>query len=113
MITPGGDNISPLKIENMLTNSDLIDQAIVYGDSKPYLVALLILNKDFENQKDNLEKEIEKINQNLSKEEKIKKYFVVKESFTIENGMMTPTLKLKRFKIVNKYKKEFENLYLK
>ena len=113
LITPGGDNISPLKIENMLTNSDLIDQAIVYGDSKPYLVALLILNKNFENQKENLEKEIEKINQNLSKIEKIKKYFIGKESFTIENGMMTPTLKLKRFKIVNKYKKEFENLYLK
>ena len=113
LITPGGDNISPLKIENMLTNSEMIDQAIVYGDNKPYLVTLLILNKDFENQKDNLEKEIEKINQNLSKVEKIKKYFVVKESFTIENGMMTPTLKLKRFKIVNKYKKEFENLYLK
>ena len=111
LITPGGDNISPLKIENMLTNLEMIDQAIVYGDNKPYLVTLLILNKDFENQKENLEKEIEKINQNLSKVEKIKKYFVVKESFTIENGMMTPTLKLKRFKIVNKYKKEFENLY--
>tara|TARA_Y100000591_G_scaffold130731_1_gene111980 strand:- start:34 stop:1740 length:1707 start_codon:yes stop_codon:yes gene_type:complete len=113
LITPGGDNISPLKIENMLINSEMIDQAIVYGDNKPYLVTLIILNKNFENKKDNLEKEIEKINQNLSKIEKIKKYFVIKESFTIENGMMTPTLKLKRFKIVNKYKKEFENLYLK
>ena len=102
-----------LKIENMLTNSEMIDQAIVYGDNKPYLVALLVLNKDFENQKENLEKEIEKINKNLSKVEKIKKYFIIKESFTIENGMMTPTLKLKRFKIINKYKKEFENLYLK
>ena len=111
LITPGGDNISPLKIENMLTSSDTIDQAIVYGDNKPYLVALLILNKEFENQKENLEKEIEKINKNLSKIEKIKKYFTIKENFTIENGMMTPTLKLKRIKIINKHKKEFENLY--
>ena len=39
LITPGGDNISPLKIENELVNSELIDQAIVYGDNKPYLVA--------------------------------------------------------------------------
>ena len=111
LITPGGDNISPLKLENMLTSLEMIDQAIVYGDNKPYLVALLILNKEFEDKKDNLEKEIENINKNLMRVEKIKKYFLIKENFTIENGMMTPTLKLKRFKIINKYKKEFENLY--
>ena len=52
LITPGGDNISPLKIENMLTSSEMIDQAIVYGDNKPYLVALIILNKEFENKKE-------------------------------------------------------------
>ena len=111
LITPGGDNISPIKIENMLTNSEIINQAIVYGDYKPYLVALLVLNKEFYNEKQSLEKEIEKINKNLTKVEKIKKYFVIKENFTIENGMMTPTLKLKRFKIINKYKNDFENLY--
>ena len=111
LITPGGDNISPLKIENMLTSSEFIDQAIVYGDYKPYLVALIILNKEFQNEKEKLEKEIENINKNLTKVEKIKKYFLIKENFTIENGMMTPTLKLKRFKIINKYKKNFESLY--
>ena len=111
LITPGGDNISPLKIENMLTSSEIIDQAIVYGDNKPYLVALLVVNKEFINNKENLEKEIENINKNLTKIEKIKKYFITNENFTIENGMMTPTLKLKRFKIINNYKKEFENLY--
>ena len=111
LITPGGDNISPLKIENLLTGSQMIDQAIVYGDNKPYLVALIILNKEFENKKESLEKEIENINKYLTKVEKLKKYFVIKENFTIDNGMMTPTLKLKRFKIINKYKNEFEKLY--
>ena len=111
LITPGGDNISPLKIENMLTSSEMIDQAIVYGDYKPYLVALIIINKEFLSKKENLEIELQKINKNLTKVEKIKKYFVIEENFTIENGLMTPTLKLKRFKIINKYKKEFENLY--
>ena len=111
LVTPGGDNVSPLKIENFLTSSEKIDQAIVYGDNKPYLVALLILNKEINLEKENLEKEIEDINKNLSKVEKIKKYFIIKENFTIENGMMTPTLKLKRFKIINKYKKNFESLY--
>tara|TARA_B100001029_G_C15044139_1_gene445829 strand:+ start:55 stop:1755 length:1701 start_codon:yes stop_codon:yes gene_type:complete len=111
LISPGGDNISPLKIENMLTSSDMIDQAIVYGDYKPYLVALIIVNKEYLNKKENLQIELQKINKNLTKVEKVKKYFVIEENFTIENGMMTPTLKLKRFKIINKYKKEFENLY--
>ena len=75
------------------------------------MVALLVLSKEIKNNKDNLEKELETVNNNLTKIEKIKKFFVVEENFTIENGMMTPTLKLKRFKIINKYKKEFENLY--
>ena len=112
IITPGGDNISPLKIENEITNSEYFDQAIVYGDNKPYLVALLILQDEKkDSNKDEINNEIEKINNNLSKIEKIKKFFLIKEKFSIENGMLTPTLKLKRFKIINKYKNSFENLY--
>ena len=112
LITPGGDNISPLKIENELINSEIIDQAIVYGDNKPFLVALLVLN-DEKNKitHDIIENEIKKINKRLSKIENIKKFLVTKEKFSIENGMLTPTLKLKRFKIVQKYKNSFEKLY--
>ena len=112
LITPGGDNISPLKIENELINSEIIDQAIVYGDNKPFLVALLVLN-DEKNKitHDIIENEIKKINKRLSKIENIKKFFLIKEKFSIENGMLTPTLKLKRFKIVQKYKNSFEKLY--
>ena len=112
LITPGGDNISPIKIENELVNSELIDQAIVYGDNKPFLVALLVLNKEKNLIEDNeIQNEIEKINLNLTKIEKIKKFFVIKEKFSIENGMLTPTLKLKRYKIIQKYKTEFERNY--
>ncbi len=111
LITPGGDNISPVKLETNLTNSNLIDQALVYGDNKPYLVALLVLNNEIILKDKELNNEIEKINKNLSKIEKIKKYFIVNEKFSIENGLMTPTLKLKRYKIINVYKKEFEKLY--
>ena len=112
IISPGGDNISPLKIENELTNSEFIDQAIVYGDNKPYLVALLVINQD-ENEisNDKIETEINNINKKLSKIENIKKFLTTKEKFSIENGMLTPTLKLKRFKIIQKYKNSFENLY--
>ena len=112
LITPGGDNISPLKIENELINSEIIDQAIIYGDNKPYLVALLVLNdekKSSTEQEINLE--IEKVNKKLSKIENIKKFFTINEKFSIENGMLTPTLKLKRFKIIQKYKNLFEKLY--
>ena len=112
LITPGGDNISPIKIENELVNSELIDQAIVYGDNKPFLVALLVLNNEKNLIEGNeIQNEIEKINLNLTKIEKIKKFFVIKEKFSIENGMLTPTLKLKRYKIIQKYKTEFERNY--
>ena len=112
IITPGGDNISPVKIENDLTKIEFIEQALVYGDNKPYLVALLVVSNNNNSLKNKIIlDEIEKININLSKIEKIKKFFTIKEQFTIENGMMTPTLKLKRYKIINKYKNELEKLY--
>ncbi|MBC8301543.1 MAG: long-chain fatty acid--CoA ligase [Pelagibacterales bacterium] len=112
LVTPGGDNISPLKIENELTNSEFIEQVVVYGDNKPYLVALIVLNEEKKNVlSQELDKEIEKINENLTNIEKIKKYFFIKEKFSIENGMLTPTLKLKRYKIIQKYKNQFEKLY--
>ena len=113
LITPGGDNISPVKVETALTNSNLIDQSLVYGDNKPYLVALLVLNSETSVDEKDLSNEIEKINKNLTKIEKIKKFFVIKEKFSIENGMMTPTLKLKRYKIISIYKNNFEELYKK
>ena len=113
LITPGGDNISPVKVETALTNSNFIDQSLVYGDSKPYLVALLVLNSELNVNEKDLSDEIDKINKNLTKIEKIKKYFVIKEKFSIENGMMTPTLKLKRYKIISTYKNNFEELYKK
>ena len=111
LITPGGDNISPVKVETALNNSNYIDQSLVYGDNKPYLVALLVLNSEINANEKNLSDEIEKINKNLTKIEKIKKFFVIKENFSIENGMVTPTLKLKRYKIINIYKNNFEQLY--
>ena len=112
IITPGGDNISPIKIENELVNSELFEQAIVYGDNKPFLVALLVLNDEKKFlPEDKIKDEIENINKKLSKIENIKKYFTVNEKFSIENGMLTPTLKLKRYKIIQKYKNNLEKLY--
>ncbi|MDA9562239.1 AMP-binding protein, partial [Candidatus Pelagibacter bacterium] len=98
LITPGGDNISPVKIESELTKIEFIEQALVYGDNKPFLVALLVLNNNFKDTDYKIiQKEIEKINKELTKIEKIKKFLIINNQFSIENGFMTPTLKLKRF----------------
>ncbi|MDC0395404.1 long-chain fatty acid--CoA ligase [Candidatus Pelagibacter sp.] len=112
IITPGGDNISPIKIENDLNKSNFIEQSLVYGDNKPYLVSLIVLGQEYKNiNEQQIQNEVDKINKNLSKIEKIKKFFIIKNSFTIENNMMTPTLKLKRYKIIKNYKAELEKLY--
>ncbi|MDB9746695.1 long-chain fatty acid--CoA ligase [Candidatus Pelagibacter sp.] len=112
LITPGGDNISPVKIENDLTKIEFIEQALVYGDNKPFLVALIVLSNEKKNiNNEIINNEIEKVNKDLSKIEKIKKFIVVNKQFTIENGFMTPTLKLKRYKIIQEYKNKLEKLY--
>ena len=113
IVNAGGDNISPLKIENLMTNQYEIEQCLVYGDGKNYLVALVVPSDEFINEEDKIKEKVEEINKGLSVIEKIKNIIVVKEKFSIENRMLTPTLKLKRFKIVEKYKKQLENLYLK
>ncbi len=111
IVSAGGDNISPAKIENMITNESEIDQCMVYGDKKNYLVALIVPNKDFLNEKEKINKVIEKINTKLNLLEKIKRIQLIDENFSIENGLMTPTMKVKRKKVTEKYKNQLENLY--
>ena len=109
IVNLGGDNISPSKIENLLCLNEKIKQSYVYGDKKTYLVALVVSESD-ENKKE-IENYLENLNKSLSSVEKVKKFMLIKEEFTIENGMLTPTLKLKRKKILEKYKEHLEKLY--
>jgi len=111
IVNAGGDNISPAKIENMITNETEIDQCMVYGDKKNYLVALIVPSKDFAKEKDKIKIVIEKINKKLTLLEKIKKIQLIDENFSIENGLMTPTMKVKRKKVTEKYKDQLEKLY--
>jgi len=113
IVSAGGDNISPAKIENQLSNSPAIDQCMVWGDGKNYLVALIVPSKEFKEQKDKIGKIINKINENLVQIEKIKNFHLVSENFSIENGMLTPTMKVKRNKVIAKYKNILENFYKK
>ena len=109
IVNLGGDNISPSKIENLLSLQEKIKQSFIYGDKKTYLVALIV-TESLENKKE-IEFYIENLNKTLSSVEKVKKFKLINEEFTIENGMLTPTMKLKRKKILKKYKEDLEKLY--
>ena len=109
IVNLGGDNISPSKIENILCLNQLIKQSFVYGDKKNYLVAIIICDKEINKEK--IKPVIENINNNLTVSEKIKKFILIHDEFTIDNGMLTPTLKLKRKVITKNYLKQIENLY--
>ncbi|MDC1096317.1 long-chain fatty acid--CoA ligase [Pelagibacteraceae bacterium] len=109
IVNLGGDNISPSKIENLLCLNENIKQSFVYGDKKNYLVALIVPENLSSKEEFNII--IEKLNKNLNLIEKIKKFIVIDKNFTIENRMLTPTLKLKRKEIIKNYKYELENLY--
>lgn len=109
IVTSGGENISSQKIENMLLSFDEISQAIVYGDGKPFIIALIKLNDDYK--KTDVKKLIQALNYNLNSIEKIRKFIVMDLEPTYENGLMTQTMKLKKKKIFLRYKKEIGRLY--
>ena len=113
IVNSGGENISPAKIENQLLNFAEIEQAMVYGDRKNYLVALIVATTEYKEKKEKINEIINKINKNLTLIEKIKKIYLIKENFTIENGLLTPTMKVKRNKVIAKYKNILEKLYNK
>jgi len=109
IVNLGGDNISPSKIENTLCLNEFIKQSFVYGDKKNYLVALIVSEQEIKEEKIKLI--IENTNKNLALIERIKKFIIINNEFTIDNGMLTPTLKLKRKEIIKNFLKQIESLY--
>ena len=109
IVSLGGDNISPSKIENLLCLNEKIKQSFVYGDKKTYLVALIV-SESLQNKRE-IQFYLENLNKTLSSVEKVKKFKLIVEEFTIDNGMLTPTLKIKRKKILDRYKEDLEKLY--
>ena len=109
IVTSGGDNISPQKIEDMLKEYLEIEQAVIFGDSKPYLVALVVLSKDFEGV--NVNNIIRSINKKLNNVEKIRKFLLVSKPFSYDDGLLTQTLKLKKKKFINFIRKEIDRMY--
>ena len=102
IVNSGGDNIAPVRPEASLTFQDIILQAMVYGDRRPYLVALIVVEpemvKDISEEDINNEVSlaVKKANENLSQIEKIRQYIIINEPFSTDNGMLTPTMKIRR-----------------
>ena len=111
IVSLGGDNIAPSKLENLLTLSSDIEQACVFGEQKNYIAALIILSPDSKITKNDIQNYIDKINIDLTQPEKIKKFTVIDEAFSIENNLMTPTMKVRRHEVEKKYSDIINNLF--
>ncbi|CAM3628715.1 AMP-dependent synthetase/ligase [Thalassospira profundimaris] len=131
IVNSGGDNISPQRIEGLMTLETEISQAMVYGDDKPYLVAVVWPDEDFmrEFARDNglsndievlgkneefrkvIRTAIDHVNQRLSTIEKVRSFMFAEAAFTIDNEMLTPSMKIRRHKIREAYAKQLDGLY--
>ena len=111
IVSLGGDNIAPSKLENLLTLSSDIEQACVFGEQKNYIAAIIILSADSKATKEQIDHYIEKMNTDLSQPEKIKRYHIIDEPFTIENNLMTPTMKVRRHEVEKKYSEVINGMF--
>lgn len=131
VVLSGGDTLSPARIEGFLTRQPEIAQAMVYGDKRPHLVALVVPDDDFVSAwaRDNgtsedltdvaenpafhaaLEAVVRRANAELSQIEKVRRFRVSPEPFTVENHMITPTLKVRRHKVKELFGHLLEDLY--
>jgi len=132
IITSGGKNVAPQKIENLIKSDPLFTQAIVIGDKRKYLTALVNISQEqaervakekgiefssfndlLENEKFQkiIEEHIETCNQKLARYETVKKVGIIRNEFTKETGELTATLKVKRKVVQEKYKPIIDSLY--
>ncbi|WP_442915570.1 AMP-binding protein [Magnetospirillum sp. ME-1] len=131
IVNSGGDNVAPQRIEGFLTLEPEIAQAMVHGDRRPHLVALIVPDRDWvqswaeaNGQSDSLTNimngaelrkalslAIDRVNRQLSPIEKIRRFMVITAPFDIENGMLTPTLKIRRHQIRAIYGSALDGLY--
>ncbi len=111
IVNSGGENISPTPIEEIILSYDEIEQVMVYGHQRPYLVALILPSPEIGKNKELMQMILNKINLKLSIPKKIRKFYLLNEPFTTQNSQLTPTLKIKRRVIEKNYFKELNNLY--
>ena len=116
IVNDKGDNVSPQRIEGMLTLQPEIGQAMVYGDRRPHLVALLVPDPEIAKSTDlqqRLQGAVDRVNADLSVVERVRRFILADEPFTIENEQMTPSLKIRRHVIGKTYGDRLAALYPK
>jgi long-chain acyl-CoA synthetase len=133
LVTAGGKNVAPAVLEDRLRSHSLISQCIVVGDQRPFIAALITLDeealpqwleskgkpkdqtaeqvKDDPELREEIEAAVKDANKAVSQAESIKKFAILGEDFTEENGMLTPSLKLKRSVVMKEFDDEVEKLY--
>ncbi len=121
IVNSGGDNIAPSRVEALLTIEPEIEQAMVDGDKRPWLAAVLVPSAEVKDAakgdeaaiKAALQTAVDKANSRLSQIEKVRRFIIADEPFGTENGQMTPTLKAKRHIIREVYGDRIDSLYPK
>jgi long-chain acyl-CoA synthetase len=131
IVNDKGDNISPQKLEGMITLQPEIAQAMVMGDRRPYVVALIVPDAEWalewaraQDEKFNMaalqdlpafrsaiREGLDRVNEDLSVIEKIRQFTFADEPFSIDNEEMTPSLKIRRHKIKERYGARLDGLY--
>lgn len=133
IITSGGKNVAPQKIENMMKTRPLISDFMVIGDKRKFLSAIVAIDKsdflekleelglprscdlsDIANHtkvKELIGEQIQIVNENLAQYESIKKFYISPVAFSIENGLITPSLKLRKKEILKKFSSEIDAMY--
>ena len=111
IVNSGGENIAPAPLEDLFLSYDEIDQIMIYGHEKPYLVALVYPSEEIKENKKLVRKIFDEVNNNLSLTKKIRKFYLIKNPFSIVSSELTPTLKMKRRIIEKNYHKELQSLY--
>jgi long-chain acyl-CoA synthetase len=117
IITAGGKNIAPKNIEALIKQCPLVAEAVVIGDRRKYLTALVTLDEAAARTREHAEIEsqiqvaIDSANQTLARVEQIKKFTILPSAFSIDSGELTPTMKIKRKVVAQKYAREIDTMY--
>lgn len=132
IVTAGGKNVAPAVLEDRLRAYPLVSQCVVVGDGKPYIGALITLDAEAlpgwlkgkgydemtvaeaaqdETVRGHLERAVERANKAVSRAESIRRFEIILEDFTVDNGMLTPSLKVKRERVLTDFAGHIEKLY--